>query len=208
MKATHTFIKVNKWYRLYRLQALLSWSYVTAKGESVKYSSLPNIYRIPTLESLMVSTNRKRLPFIICTIIMIGGILTSMYSFFPYPQAIAQSTTNTLNTTAELNATTVGPSPREGGGNLTSSVDLASGTIEFAKNRVTISLSRASEIATNHLGIDSFVYSALLDTENGYLFYEIVGVDANNRAHLIIVDPGTGSVIRDRELGKLLRPFS
>jgi uncharacterized protein YpmB len=132
--------------------------------------------------------------FIISLAILIAGILVFTYSFTDQ-QAIAQVTNAT-----DQNAT-------QAAVNLTTSVNLSSEIIEYARSNL-ITLSDASERVTSYLGPSSLVYSALLDTENGYLIYEIVAVDSDNLAHLFVVDPRTGEIIIDRELGRLARPFS
>jgi hypothetical protein len=83
--------------------------------------------------------------------------------------------------------------------NYTSSIAIIPSLLEVINTKINVTLDDAIAIAVNETGINSSPLSASLQANRGFLVYRVILADSNNNIHLIVVDPGKGSVL-SREL--------
>lgn len=85
-------------------------------------------------------------------------------------------------------------------GNLTGSIDVEKTIADAFKAKVTINIVDAITAAQNSVGPNSFVKEAELTHAYGYLVYKIKVVDENMKKYKVIVDPGNGSILMQKEI--------
>jgi uncharacterized membrane protein YkoI len=85
-------------------------------------------------------------------------------------------------------------------GNLTGSIDVEKTIGEALKSKVTVNMIDAITAAQNSVGPNSIVKEAELTHAYGYLVYKIKVVDENMKKYKVIVDPGNGSILMQKEL--------
>lgn len=100
------------------------------------------------------------------------------------------------NTTTSTNAT----SQMGEKGNLTGSIDVEKTIAEALKSKVTVNMIDAITAAQNSVGPNSIVKEAELTHAYGYLVYKIKVVDENMKKYKVIIDPGNGSILMQKEL--------
>ncbi|MGD1836288.1 MAG: PepSY domain-containing protein [Nitrososphaeraceae archaeon] len=84
--------------------------------------------------------------------------------------------------------------------NFSSSINVDEILKESLKSKITITLSEAISIAETNIGEGSFAKEASLDKKHGYLVYKVKVLDAENQKHKVIVDPGTGEVLKSKKI--------
>ena len=102
----------------------------------------------------------------------------------------AAGTTNATDATSQMGQT----------GNLTGSIEVDKTIAEAFKSKVTVSMIDAITAAQNSVGPNSFVKEAELTHAYGYLVYKMKVVDENMKKYKVIVDPGNGSILMQKEL--------
>jgi hypothetical protein len=85
-------------------------------------------------------------------------------------------------------------------GNLTGSIEVDKTIAEAFKSKVTVNMIDAITAAQNSVGPNSFVKEAELTHAYGYLVYKMKVVDENMKKYKVIVDPGNGSILMQKEL--------
>jgi uncharacterized membrane protein YkoI len=108
----------------------------------------------------------------------------------------AQQEMGNTTTTTSTNAT----SQMGEKGNLTGSIDVEKTIGEAFKSKVTVNMIDAITAAQNSVGPNSIVKEAELTHAYGYLVYKIKVVDENMKKYKVIVDPGNGSILMQKEL--------
>jgi uncharacterized membrane protein YkoI len=89
-----------------------------------------------------------------------------------------------------------------GGNNITSSINLMSVISEAIGSNINVSLSDAALTAESSVGNGSHAASAELGENNGYLVYNVMVIDPNTNFSKVVVDPGNGEVLFNKQLSK------
>jgi uncharacterized membrane protein YkoI len=84
--------------------------------------------------------------------------------------------------------------------NFSSSINVNDIVSESLKSKVTTTLSDAIGIAEANIGEGSFAKEASLETKHGYLVYKVKVSDSENQKHKVIIDPGTGEVLKTEKV--------
>jgi hypothetical protein len=84
--------------------------------------------------------------------------------------------------------------------NWTGSIDVHSTIAEAFKSKVTTDIIGAIQAAQASIGANSVVKEAKLTDAHGYLVYKITAVDENMKKYKVIVDPGNGQVLMNKEV--------
>ena len=85
-------------------------------------------------------------------------------------------------------------------GNLTGTIEVERTIADAFKSKVTVNIIDAITAAQNSVGPNSFVKEAELTHAHGYLVYKMKVVDENLKKYKVIVDPGNGSILMQKEL--------
>lgn len=88
------------------------------------------------------------------------------------------------------------------GNNITSSINLMSVISEAIGSNINVSLSDAALTAESSIGNGSHAASAELGENNGYLVYNVMVIDPNMNFSKVVVDPGNGEVLFNKQLSK------
>ena len=88
------------------------------------------------------------------------------------------------------------------GNNITSSINLMSIISEAIGSNINVSLSDAALTAESSVGNGSHAASAELGENNGYLVYNVMVIDPNMNFSKVVVDPGNGEVLFNKQLSK------
>jgi uncharacterized membrane protein YkoI len=126
----------------------------------------------------------------IISAIGIVGISTISAQEAATSTAAAAGTTNATDATSQMDQT----------GNLTGSIEVDKTIAEAFKSKVTVSMIDAITAAQNSVGPNSIVKEAELTHAHGYLVYKLKVVDENMKKYKVIVDPGNGSILMQKEL--------
>ena len=97
-------------------------------------------------------------------------------------------------------ATTNATSQMGDKGNLTGTIEVERTIADAFKSKVTVNIIDAITAAQNSVGPNSFVKEAELTHAHGYLVYKMKVVDENLKKYKVIVDPGNGSILMQKEL--------
>ncbi len=97
-------------------------------------------------------------------------------------------------------ATTNATSQMDQKGNLTGTIEVERTIADAFKSKVTVNIIDAITAAQNSVGPNSFVKEAELTHAHGYLVYKMKVVDENLKKYKVIVDPGNGSILMQKEL--------
>ena len=89
-----------------------------------------------------------------------------------------------------------------GSNNITSSINLMSVISEAIGSNINVSLSDAALTAESSVGNGSHAASAELGENNGYLVYNVMVIDPNMNFSKVVVDPGNGEVLFNKQLSK------
>jgi hypothetical protein len=89
-----------------------------------------------------------------------------------------------------------------GGNNITSSINLMSVISDAIGSNINVSLSDAASTAESSVGNGSHAASAELGENNGYLVYNVMVIDPNMNFSKVVVDPGNGEVLFNKQLSK------
>lgn len=89
-----------------------------------------------------------------------------------------------------------------GGNNITSSINLMSVISEAIGSNINVSLSDAALTAESSVGNGSHAASAELGENNGYLVYNVMVIDPNMNFSKVVIDPGNGEVLFNKQLSK------
>ena len=89
-----------------------------------------------------------------------------------------------------------------GGNNITSSINLMSVISEAIGSNINVSLSDAALTAESSVGNGSHAASAELGENNGHLVYNVMVIDPNMNFSKVVVDPGNGEVLFNKQLSK------
>ena len=84
--------------------------------------------------------------------------------------------------------------------NLNGTIDVESTIAEAFKSKVTTDIIGAIQAAQASVGANSVVKKAEMTHAHNYLVYEITAVDENMKKHKVIVDPGNGQVLMQKEV--------
>ena len=84
--------------------------------------------------------------------------------------------------------------------NFSSSINVKDILRESLKSKITITLSDAISIAETTIGEGSFAKEASLEEKHGYLVYKVKVSDLENQKHKVIIDPGTGEVLKSKKI--------
>jgi hypothetical protein len=83
---------------------------------------------------------------------------------------------------------------------LNGTINVESAIAETLKSKVTTDILGAIQAAKANVGTNSIVKEAELTEAYGYLVYIITAVDENMKEHIVIVDPGNGQVLLNKEV--------
>src|ERR671914_803014 len=89
-----------------------------------------------------------------------------------------------------------------GGNNITGSINLMSVISEAIGSNINVSLSDAALTAESSVGNGSHAASAELGENNGYLVYNVMVIDPSMNFSKVVVDPGNGEVLFNKQLSK------
>jgi uncharacterized membrane protein YkoI len=89
-----------------------------------------------------------------------------------------------------------------GGNNITSSINLMEVISNAIGSNINVSLSDAATTAESSVGNGSHAASAELGENNGYLVYNVMVIDPNMNFSKVVVDPGNGEVLFNKQLSK------
>src|ERR671917_851566 len=89
-----------------------------------------------------------------------------------------------------------------GGNNITSSINLMNVISEAIGSNINVSLSDAATAAESSVGNGSHAASAELGENNGYLVYNVMVIDPSMNFSKVVVDPGNGEVLFNKQLSK------
>src|ERR687896_2576618 len=89
-----------------------------------------------------------------------------------------------------------------GGNSITGSINLMSVISEAIGSNINVSLSDAALTAESSVGNGSHAASAGLGENNGYLVYNVMVIDPNMNFSKVVVDPGNGEVLFNKQLSK------
>jgi uncharacterized membrane protein YkoI len=89
-----------------------------------------------------------------------------------------------------------------GGNNITSSINLMEVISDAIGSNINVSLSDAATTAESSVGNGSHAASAELGENNGYLVYNVMVIDPNINFSKVVVDPGNGEVLFNKQLSK------
>lgn len=81
--------------------------------------------------------------------------------------------------------------------NLKGSIQTFPTIMQAFKSRLNYTLTDAATIALNAVGRDALAVSSALQSEGGFLVYNIILIDARNELHRVIIDAGNGSILAD-----------
>lgn len=84
--------------------------------------------------------------------------------------------------------------------NFSGSIPLANSLIDVLKSKIKVSLLEAMNNVTNSLGPNTTLLSGSIQPEVGFLTYNIAALDSNNTIHMVIVDPGNGTILSQQEM--------
>ncbi|MFB5599727.1 MAG: PepSY domain-containing protein [Nitrososphaeraceae archaeon] len=84
--------------------------------------------------------------------------------------------------------------------NFSSSINVNDIVAESLKSKVTTTLSDAIGIAEANIGEGAFAKEASLETKHGYLVYKVKVSDSANEKYKVIIDPGTGEVLKTEKV--------
>src|SRR5918992_810090 len=90
----------------------------------------------------------------------------------------------------------------KGGNNITSSINLMSVISNAIGSNINVSLSDAATTAESSVGNGSHAASAELGENNGYLVYNVMVIDPSMNFSKVVVDPGNGEVLFNKQLSK------
>lgn len=85
-------------------------------------------------------------------------------------------------------------------GNITGSIDVERTIADAFKSKITINIIDAITKAQSSVGPNSFVKEAELTHVYGYLVYKIKVVDENMKKYKVLVDPGNGNILLQKEI--------
>src|SRR5918996_1086024 len=88
------------------------------------------------------------------------------------------------------------------GNNMTGSINLMSVISDAIGSNINVSLSDAALTAESSVGNGSHAASAELGENNGYLVYNVMVIDPNMNFSKVVVDPGNGEVLFNKQLSK------
>jgi uncharacterized membrane protein YkoI len=83
---------------------------------------------------------------------------------------------------------------------LNGTINVETTIAEAFKSKVTTDIIGAIQAAQASVGANSVVKEAELTHAHGYLVYKITAVDENMKKHKVIVDPGNGQVLMQKEV--------
>jgi uncharacterized membrane protein YkoI len=83
---------------------------------------------------------------------------------------------------------------------LNGTIEVESTIAEAFKSKVTTDIIGAIQAAQASVGANSVVKKAEMTHAHGYLVYEIKAVDENMKTYKVIVDPGNGQVLMQKEV--------
>ena len=109
-------------------------------------------------------------------------------------------TTTTTTTAGTTNATSDTSQMGNQTEKLTGSIEVDKTIAEAFKSKVTVSIIDAITAAQNSVGPNSVVKEAELTHAHGYLIYKITAVDENLKKYKVIVDPGNGNILMQKEM--------
>src|ERR687896_844995 len=89
-----------------------------------------------------------------------------------------------------------------GGNNITSSINLMSVISNTIGSNINVSLSDAATTAESSVGNGSHAASAELGENNGFLVYNIMVIDPSMNFSKVLVEPGNGEVLFNKQLSK------
>src|SRR5918998_6670520 len=89
-----------------------------------------------------------------------------------------------------------------GGNNITSSINLMSVISNAIGSNINVSLSDAATTAESSVGNGSHAASAELGENNGYLVYNVMVIDPSMNFSKVVIDPGNGEVLFNKQLSK------
>ncbi|MGD1838033.1 MAG: PepSY domain-containing protein, partial [Nitrososphaeraceae archaeon] len=84
--------------------------------------------------------------------------------------------------------------------NFSSSINVDDILKESLKSKITVTLSDAISIAETNVGEGSFTKEASLEERHGYLIYKVKVYDVDKQKYKVIVDPGTGEVLKSKKI--------
>jgi Peptidase propeptide and YPEB domain len=141
------------------------------------------------------NNNQNRVKFKVSRNVLFGiivGIITSI-GITGISNISAQEMTPTTNAT---NATSQMSDKMK----LNGTIDVHATIADALKSKVTTDIIGAIQAAQASVGANSVVKKAEMTHAHGYLVYEIKVVDENMKTYKVIVDPGNGQVLMQKEV--------
>ncbi|MCJ7637569.1 MAG: PepSY domain-containing protein, partial [Nitrososphaeraceae archaeon] len=127
--------------------------------------------------------------------ILAAGVIVAM-GFTGISNISAQSMPDTTTTAAATNDS----SKMLGKVNLTGTIDVDKAIVEAFKSKVTINIIDAITTAQNSVGSNSTVKEVELTEAHGYLVYKIKIIGEDMKKYKVLVDPGNGSILYQKEI--------
>lgn len=124
--------------------------------------------------------------------LLIGPVVAtiSAIGITEIPNISAQKTATSTNVTTTMSEK----------GNMTGSIDVERTIADAFKSKITINIIDAITKAQSNVGPNSFVKEAELTPAHGFLVYKIKVIDENMKKYKVLVDPGNGNILQQKEI--------
>ena len=120
---------------------------------------------------------------------ILAGIIAAI-GFTGISNISAQDMTTTTNDTSQM----------QGKGNLTGTIEVDKTIGDALKSKVNINILDAITTAQNSVGPNATAKEAELTEAHGYLVYKMKIIDEDMKKYKVIVDPGNGQVLMNKEI--------
>jgi uncharacterized membrane protein YkoI len=145
--------------------------------------------------------------FVLIAIVLVFGSTSALLTTFTH-KANAQTSSSSNMTSGSSTIGTNGSKSMmmtgNRGANITGSVPLLPTMMQALKSRVHTSLNDATTTALKSVGGNSSgAVAAFIHPENGFLVYNVIVLDANNKIHRVIVDAGNGKVLSSQSMSMM-----
>lgn len=84
--------------------------------------------------------------------------------------------------------------------NITTSIPVFSTLIKALRSEIHVSLNDATTNAMKAVGSNSSAVSGSIQSTGGFLAYTIIVLDSGSNIHIVVVDPGNGKVVSNKQL--------
>ncbi len=136
-------------------------------------------------------------------------LFLALVSIFGSANVYAQTSTNSSNTSPSQGTNTMSMKYMADSGtsskisnthNFTGSISIFQPIINEFKSSINTSLTDAISTSEQSLGNNATTLAAFIHPEREYIVYNVYALDANNKPHKVIVDPGNGSILSTQQM--------